>query len=195
MDTGVARRSKEAPSTRTLCWLFLLGGTPTQCNQIPLSPFPSVCLKILSIHMLLIPGAQLFFCLHSTSHLLIYYNIELFLFDLLATFSVKIWTTALTCEAQFVGHRPAKQKVAGPVHAQGTYLGCWFGSQLGCIPKATNRCFSLTPMFLSIPALSLKVNKIFKKFLNNPPWGHIYSLMYNKHRPRWTSEKGEIISK
>ena len=57
-----------------------------------------------------------------------------------------------------VGHRPANQKFASLITGQGTCLGCGFGSWLGCIWKATNRCFSpsLSP---SLPLSPLKQTK------------------------------------
>ena len=44
----------------------------------------------------------------------------------------------------------------GSIPGQGTCLGCRFGSQSGCIEAATDQCFSLTSIFLSLSSLSLK---------------------------------------
>ena len=40
---------------------------------------------------------------------------------------------ALTSVAPLVGHSPVKQKVTSSIPGQGTYLGCRFGSWLGCM--------------------------------------------------------------
>ena len=52
---------------------------------------------------------------------------------------------------------PAKGKVAGLIPDQGTYLGCRFSSQSGCIREATGRCFS--PSHSPSLPLSLQINK------------------------------------
>lgn len=41
-------------------------------------------------------------------------------------------------------HRPVHQKAEGLIPGQGSYLGCGFDAQLGCVQERTNRCFSLT---------------------------------------------------
>ena len=71
--------------------------------------------------------------------------------------------------AQLVGHRSAKQKVAGSIPSQDTCLGCRVSPQLGCIQEATNRCFFVIWIFLSLslsllPSPSLSLSK--KIFLN-----------------------------
>ena len=70
------------------------------------------------------------------------------------------WTikniAALASVAQLVGHCPANQKVKNLIPRKGTCLGCGLAPHLGCIQEATNRCFSLTSMFLSLsPSLPL----------------------------------------
>ena len=47
-------------------------------------------------------------------------------------------------------HCSIYQKVAGSIPGQGTYLGCEFDPWLGCLWEATDQCFSLTSMFLSL---------------------------------------------
>ena len=47
------------------------------------------------------------------------------------------------------------QRVAGFIPSQDTYIDCGFSPPLGCLWEATNRCFSITSVFLS-PFLSLK---------------------------------------
>ena len=42
------------------------------------------------------------------------------------------------------------QKVAGSILCQGTYLGCGFVPCSGCMRRATDQCFSLPLMFLSL---------------------------------------------
>ena len=48
---------------------------------------------------------------------------------------------------------------------QGTGLGCGFGAQLGHMKEATNQCFSLTSIFLSLsfslPSPLYRINKNF----------------------------------
>ena len=70
---------------------------------------------------------------------------------------------ALTGMVEMVGHRSAKQKVAGSIPGQGPCLGCGFGPRLGHIQEATDQYLSLTSMFLSpsfsLPSPSLKINK------------------------------------
>ena len=51
---------------------------------------------------------------------------------------------------QLVGYRPANQHVASSIPSQGTCLGCGFGPRLGRVWNATDQCFSLTSMFLSL---------------------------------------------
>ena len=55
----------------------------------------------------------------------------------------------------------AKRKIAGLIPGQGTCLGCGPGSRLGGMWEASDQCFSLTLMFLSLsPSLPLaKENK------------------------------------
>ena len=66
---------------------------------------------------------------------------------------------ALASVAQLVGHHPTKRKVAGSIPGQVTGLDCGFGPHLGHVQEATNQCFSLKTMFLSLflpPFFSLK---------------------------------------
>ena len=55
------------------------------------------------------------------------------------------------------GH-PTHQKVGSWIPSQGTHLACRFSPQYGQVWEATNRCFSFTSVFLSLP-VSLKINK------------------------------------
>ena len=67
---------------------------------------------------------------------------------------------ALIVVAQLVGYCPTKQKVNGSISIQGTCLGCRSNPWPGHV--ATEQCFSLTLMFLSLFAslsLSIKINK------------------------------------
>ena len=54
-------------------------------------------------------------------------------------------------------------KVAGSIPGQGTCLGCRFGPRSGRIQEATDPCFSLTSVFLSlslsVPSPLSKINK------------------------------------
>ena len=54
---------------------------------------------------------------------------------------------------------PYMKNVVGSIPTHGTYLGCGFDSWLGRLWEATNQCFSLTLMFLSLPAPLSKINK------------------------------------
>ena len=53
---------------------------------------------------------------------------------------------------------PYKKTGVGLISDQGTRLGCRLDPQSGCIGEATNPCFSLTSMFLS---LSLSLSPAF----------------------------------
>ena len=70
---------------------------------------------------------------------------------------------ALTGVALLVGRWPTKQNVSCSIPGQGiTCLGCRFWSWLGCVWEATDWCFSLTSMFLSLSTsfpLSRKIKK------------------------------------
>ena len=62
-------------------------------------------------------------------------------------------TTKVTALAEWLSwlkHHSIQQKVAGSNPGQGPYLGCGFDPQLGHIQEATDWCFSLTSMFLSL---------------------------------------------
>ena len=48
--------------------------------------------------------------------------------------------------------------VAGSIPSQGTYLGCGFSPGLWHIWEATDQCFSLTWMSLSLPLPLSKIN-------------------------------------
>ena len=58
--------------------------------------------------------------------------------------------TDLTGVAQGVGCHPADQKVTNLIPSQGTCLDRGFGPQLERVWEATDQCFSLTLMFLSL---------------------------------------------
>ena len=57
---------------------------------------------------------------------------------------------ALTGVAQLVGCQPTEQKVAGSIPGQRHTPVLWVQSLNGCMREATDRCFSLTSMFLSV---------------------------------------------
>ena len=63
--------------------------------------------------------------------------------------------------AQLVGALSrAPKRVAGLIPGQGTYLGCKFNPQSGCVWEATDRCFYLS-LFLSLfLSLTLFLSKI-----------------------------------
>ena len=57
---------------------------------------------------------------------------------------------SLTSVARLVGLHPTKQRITSSISSQDTCLGCRFSSQLGNMEKATDRCFSLMLMSLSL---------------------------------------------
>ena len=65
---------------------------------------------------------------------------------------------ALAGWLRWLEHLPMHQKVAGLIPRQGMYLGCGFDPWSKRIQEATNRCLSLTSMFLSLPS-SLSKNQ------------------------------------
>ena len=66
---------------------------------------------------------------------------------------------ALTGVAQLVGHHLRKQKAASLIPGQGTCLGCGFSPWVGSIQQASDQCFSLTLMFLSLFPLPFPLSK------------------------------------
>ena len=67
----------------------------------------------------------------------------------------KTRSVALASVAQLVGHWPIDQEVAGGFDSQqGMYRGSGFSPWSGHVQKATDRCFSLTLMFVPL-SLSL----------------------------------------
>ena len=78
----------------------------------------------------------------------------------LGKLTIFIKNLALADTAQWIEHRPANQRVASSIPSQGTCLGGRLSPRSGHVLEATDHCFSLTWMFLSLsfyPAfLSLK---------------------------------------
>ena len=78
-----------------------------------------------------------------------------------------------------VGHHPTELKVASSIPSQVTCQGCGFGPRSGSIWEATDWCFSLTSMFLSLSfsllPLSLKISK----------WNLKKILLENNHELVW----------
>ena len=54
----------------------------------------------------------------------------------------------LTITLASVDHCTAYQKVGGSIPSRGTYLGCRFDPQSGCVWEATNQYFFFTSVFL-----------------------------------------------
>ena len=75
----------------------------------------------------------------------------------------EVFMAPLAGVAQLVGHWLTNQRVTGLVPSQGTRLGWRFG-YLGHVRNVTNRCFSLTSMFL---ALSFSLPYPLSKIKNN----------------------------
>ena len=65
-------------------------------------------------------------------------------------------STALAGWLSWLEHRPVQQRVVGSISSQGTCLGSRCDPRPGCVQEVTNKCFSLTWMFLS---LSLPLSK------------------------------------
>ena len=57
------------------------------------------------------------------------------------------------------------KKVVCSIPSPGTYLGCGFDPQSGCVQGATDRCFSLTLMFLSLKSINISFGKDWKERL------------------------------
>ena len=74
--------------------------------------------------------------------------------------------------AQWVGHRPATQKVTSSIPSQDTCLGCGFSPHLGNVREAANQCVSF--LCFSLPFPLSRINKIGGKYLNN--LGHSHCL-------------------
>ena len=58
--------------------------------------------------------------------------------------------TSKASVAQWVGVSFCRPKCYGSIPSQGTCLGCGFSPQSGHVQEATDQCFSLTSMFLSL---------------------------------------------
>ena len=56
---------------------------------------------------------------------------------------------------RWLERHPMYQKFVGLMPCRGTYLGCGFNPQSGCIQETTYQCFTLASMFLFLPSLSL----------------------------------------
>ena len=65
-------------------------------------------------------------------------------------FQIKTIWTALVVLLSHLKRCPMHQKVSGSIPGQDTYVGCGFPHSLGCVWEATDQCFSLTLMFLSL---------------------------------------------
>ena len=74
-------------------------------------------------------------------------------------FMSKVVITALAGWLSGFEHPPTHQKVAGLIPFQGTYPGWGFYPPSRCMQEATDWCFSLTSMFLSLPSTLSKINK------------------------------------
>ena len=82
---------------------------------------------------------------------------------------------------------PVHQNVAGSIPGQGTYLGCGFNSQSGCLWETINQCSSLTLMSLSLsPSLSLSLSASLSKLSKR-------ILGWNTHKVDWRDE-GPLFS-
>ena len=64
---------------------------------------------------------------------------------------VKRGASALVGWFRWLEHLPIHQNVGGSIPSQVTYLGCMFNSWSRCVWEATNQCFSLTLILLSLP--------------------------------------------
>ena len=81
-----------------------------------------------------------------------------------------------------VGHCPSKQNLAGSIPGQGTCLGCRLGPQSERVWEATDKCFSLTSIFLSLsPSLPLSLLKT-KRYTYFITQQFYLSISWNKYR-------------
>ena len=78
-----------------------------------------------------------------------------------------ILTSALARWLSWLEHGPIYQEAAGSMPGQVTYIGCGFNPWLGCGQEATNKCFSLTLMyvFLFLPLPLSSLSKISEHIL------------------------------
>lgn len=76
--------------------------------------------------------------------------------------------------AQLVEWHPLHGKVPGSIPSQGAYLGCRLGFRSGCMPQATNPCFS--PSLLPHISSLSKINRNIKKQTNIPPQKNMGSI-------------------
>ena len=76
--------------------------------------------------------------------------------------TLKLVHFALARCLSWLEHRPVHRKVVVSVPSQDTYLGHMFDPLSGCVREATDQCFSLTSMFLSLsPSLSLENQRTY----------------------------------
>ena len=104
---------------------------------------------------------------------------------------------ALASVAQWVGCHPANWKVMGSIPGQGTCLCCGFGPwsrfspQLGHMQGATDWCFSLTLMFLSLifslPSPLSRINKRKEILFQKTVTARCYSPFPLFFRPAFSS--------
>ena len=83
-------------------------------------------------------------------------------------FKTKVINIALAGWLSYLQHHPVRQKVAGLIPNQGTYLGCGFNPLVRAQQEATNWCFS--------------PSKINKHFLG---WGLKKCYEYNTYEGGW----------
>ena len=82
---------------------------------------------------------------------------------------------------QLVGVSSLHQKAAGSIPGQGTYLGCRFDPRWRCVQEATDQCFSLISMFLSLLS--------FPSLKKKNPWTYSQVRIKNINKlVSWTTE-------
>ena len=87
--------------------------------------------------------------LFSNKKLEIYWNYQIWNAKLIYIYFFNNILTLLRC-LSWLEHLPTHQKVAGLILGQGTDVGCGFNPRSGPVQEATDQCFSLTTMFLSV---------------------------------------------
>ena len=60
-------------------------------------------------------------------------------------------------------HCPVHQMVVGLIPSQGKHLDYGFNPWSSCVQEATNRCFSLTSLPLSLKSMNISLSEDLKK--------------------------------
>ena len=144
---------------------FFLSSLPGKCGQLTITSF------LISSPNIILTRVRYFYLTKNTKispHIL-----------LQSSFFLKRTMIALTRWFSWLDQPPGHQKVAGSASSQGTYVGRLLGPQLGCAQEATDPCFSLTSMFLSLSlsfSFSLSTCLFLSPISPPPSLSHYLSL-------------------